>query len=180
MNRSYRFCRKCGEELPASADNYCRTCGVSTLQSDTHRVISESNTDPEPLSLPNKGVCTQILNDLTRAHRLGRIRFVAYTLGFHFVLLVPTLVVLVSINDSFSGEQVYNLLQAVWIFLGLPYFLIRIVSPRLHDMGRSGWWGLLFVLPFANFILLLALTFCPGIALPDESGGIHSHTNPNN
>ena len=34
---------------------------------------------------------------------------------------------------------------------------------RWHDLGRSGWWTLLFLIPLVNFIVFLCLLFTPGV-----------------
>ena len=51
--------------------------------------------------------------------------------------------------------------------IGIFYLATIIVSVmfakrRLNDLNRSGWWFLLFVIPFVNLLLAIYLIFFPG------------------
>ena len=48
------------------------------------------------------------------------------------------------------------------IFLLYLYFLWVITIRRLHDMNRSGWYSLFFLLPILNVLLSLYLLFGSG------------------
>ena len=46
----------------------------------------------------------------------------------------------------------------VGVSLCIPFFSVR----RLHDLGRSGFWWLLMLIPVVNVVLYLFIQFCPG------------------
>jgi uncharacterized membrane protein YhaH (DUF805 family) len=39
--------------------------------------------------------------------------------------------------------------------------LLALGARRLHDIGRSGWWQLLLMIPFINLCLVLVMLFVP-------------------
>ena len=41
---------------------------------------------------------------------------------------------------------------------------------RLHDLGMSGWWLMLYFVPFANFVILLRLLFESGAKSENKYG----------
>ena len=111
-----------------------------------------------------QSIARQVLDDLTSADELGRIRFIIYTISVYSIFILISLLILIPIDDPSSWDNAYSVTRGIWFFLLLPYFLIRIVSPRLHDMGKSGWFGLLLFIPLINLALLLALMLAPGQA----------------
>jgi hypothetical protein len=111
-----------------------------------------------------QSIARQVLDDLTSADELGRIRFIIYTISVYSIFILISLLILIPIDDPSSWDNAYSVTRGIWFFLLLPYFLIRIVSPRLHDMGKSGWFGLLLFIPLINLALLLALILAPGQA----------------
>jgi uncharacterized membrane protein YhaH (DUF805 family) len=126
--------------------------------------VIESDSIVTTQQAPSHGLANQILADLTSADRLGRIRFTIYSIGLYAIFILFGLLILSSIENPATYDSVYAGIRATWFFLLLPYFLIRIVSPRLHDMGKSGWFGLLLFIPLINLALLLALILAPGQA----------------
>lgn len=55
--------------------------------------------------------------------------------------------------QSFYLYAVPNWLSAV-VHLALFLPSLAVAVRRLHDVGRSGWWLLLFIVPFGVFVLL--------------------------
>jgi uncharacterized membrane protein YhaH (DUF805 family) len=51
------------------------------------------------------------------------------------------------------------------VALGLLLPTLAVTARRLHDMGRSGWWQLIYFLPFIGGLLLLWW-----LSRPSESG----------
>ena len=54
------------------------------------------------------------------------------------------------------GETVANL-----VFLGLLLPSLAVGARRLHDIGKSGWWQLVNLIPLIGLILLLYWTVQP-------------------
>ena len=69
-----------------------------------------------------------------------------------------------SIENPSAWDDAYGVIRVIWVFVGLPYFLIRIVRPRLHDMEMNAWFGLLLLIPLINLVIFLALMLAPGQA----------------
>lgn len=45
-----------------------------------------------------------------------------------------------------------------------------VTARRLHDIGRSGWWTLLMLLPMLNLLVFLVLAVFPGDTGPNKYG----------
>lgn len=58
-----------------------------------------------------------------------------------------------SIIDPFSDNHESGILVFLF-FIGTLIQSISLTARRLHDRGHSGWWQILFVVPFLNFIPL--------------------------
>ncbi len=48
--------------------------------------------------------------------------------------------------------------------VNLPILVLSMIvtARRLHDIGRSGWWSLLMLLPMLNLLVFLVLAVFPG------------------
>lgn len=61
---------------------------------------------------------------------------------------------------------------AGWLLFLVPLIWVNtcIAVQRLHDIGRSGWWALLMLIPLVNVVLALYLLFAPGDPYDNEYG----------
>lgn len=84
--------------------------------------------------------------------KLGRERFFVLFL-IVFVLTIPSLLYL-----SKGSNSVFLLL--IWIAASIVK--IFLTKQRLNDIGRSGWYILIFFFPVANIMLFLYLLFKKG------------------
>ena len=66
-----------------------------------------------------------------------------FVLGFTFF----------SMLDPFSGNNDSGVLVALFT-LGTLVQSITLTARRLHDRGHSGWWQLMLIVPFLNFIVI--------------------------
>jgi transcriptional regulator with XRE-family HTH domain len=69
-------------------------------------------------------------------------------------------VLLLAAIATVLGERVFQLVSLIVL---LP--LLAVGARRLHDAGHSGWWQLLFLVPFGQVVVLYLL------ALPSQSNG---------
>ena len=162
MRNSPQYCSNCGSVLILANNNTCGSCGAVNNRNRPRIRIVDSNRSAVAPQTINQSIARQVLDDLTTADLLGRIRFIIYTISLYSIFLLISILILTSIEDPSTWDDAEGVIRAIWVVVGLPYFLIRIVSPRLHDMGRSGWFGLLLLLPVINIVLLLALMLVPG------------------
>ena len=60
----------------------------------------------------------------------------------------------------FSPHAVPLIIMGAVLVLIWPQ--VAVATQRLHDIGASGWWQLLNLVPVANFVLFLVLLLAPG------------------
>jgi len=92
--------------------------------------------------------------------RLGRIRYLAYSIGYGLLFYLVPLFVLGMILGAMGMTEDAT---AVLVITGVSYALaigagLVLARRRAHDFDRSGWFGLLSLVPLVNFIFL----FMPG------------------
>ena len=162
MRNNPQTCRTCGLVLTLADSSRCGSCGTVNNPNRPRIRIVDSDRSAVALQTTNQNIAGQVLDDLTSADRLGRVRFITYTISLYSIFFLISILILVSIENPSAWDDAYGVIRVIWVFVGLPYFLIRIVRPRLHDMGMSGWFGLLLFIPVINLVMFLALMLAPG------------------
>lgn len=90
---------------------------------------------------------------------------------FYFVAYVA-LAGVDHVIGTWSQEAGVGLLSSVFIVaVLLPY--LAVATRRLHDIGQSGWWQLIFLIPLIGAIVLLVF-----FARAGQSGSNEYGTNP--
>jgi len=96
----------------------------------------------------------------SRNGRFGRLSYLAWTamFGFAIYVVVAALAALGGLNQlAHASHGEFFVLQLLsWIIV------VRFVVRRLHDFDASGWWSLLLLVPFVNFIFGLVLAIKAG------------------
>ena len=108
--------------------------------------------------------------------RLGRLRYLAYSMGVPFLILVPLLIV-----AAVLGAIMPPLVIVGIILGGIGYVAVIVLQfiftiRRCHDFDTSGWLSLLLLVPLAPFVFW----FIPGTTganrygnpPPPNSGGV--------
>jgi uncharacterized membrane protein YhaH (DUF805 family) len=89
--------------------------------------------------------------------RIGRVRYLAYGLAMNLVLVLCLFVVALlggGVGDGSVTELLYGVAAlAMAVVLG---------RRRFHDLGRSGWFTLLLLVPVVNLFVSLWLIFVRG------------------
>lgn len=105
--------------------------------------------------------------------RIGRLRYWAYSIGWG-MLMMPIMFMTVGMG-ALTGAMGNAGAGGSLLGAGIGYlasFAITIVLARrrLNDLGKSGWLGVLMIVPFVNFIFALWLLFGSGDAEANEYG----------
>lgn len=108
-------------------------------------------------------------NPFTFQGRIGRLQYFGFGVVWALILGVASLL-LFSGADSSVEPGVGGALA--WLLFMLAYAIgtISYGVRRLHDFDKSGWWYLLFFVPFASFIMSLVLLLAPGTPGPNSYG----------
>lgn len=120
-----------------------------------------------PPPLPNND------HPLSASGRFGRLSAIAWYGFIHLITLFASIALslalgLLNLQQWSMTHLSLNTLSSMTglgfsvIFLLYLYFLWVITIRRLHDMNRSGWFSLFFLLPILNVLLSLYLLFGSG------------------
>ena len=95
-----------------------------------------------------------------------------------FYLIVNTVTFVI---DSTLGTMVTFDMGYVGLiaFLALLLPTVSVSVRRLHDIGKSGWWILLAIIPIVNFIgifVIIVFTIMEGEEQPNQYGNVPTNT----
>jgi uncharacterized membrane protein YhaH (DUF805 family) len=102
--------------------------------------------------------------------RIGRLRYLAYGSGTTLILvgLYVVTVAIVGAAGAFgaispeTGLPIILIIIMSAFYIATIFFSIMFGKRRLNDLNRSGWWILLFIIPFLNLLLAIYLIFFSG------------------
>ncbi|MEB0046923.1 MULTISPECIES: DUF805 domain-containing protein [unclassified Pseudomonas] len=106
--------------------------------------------------------------------RIGRLRFLAWTMVLALVMLMTVAVfasialTLISANST-AGLVIGGLLAAL-LCVAFAFISIQISVQRLHDIGWSGWLWLLSLVPFVGSFFPFVLMIAPGNNIANRYG----------
>lgn len=154
-------CPHCGKPVIES-DVFCRNCGAKLSQEQL--VFSNGLAGNEiPNSIPKRKETWQE-KYLTADGRLNRKPYILRSLFLGVISFVVSFVI-VLLAGTASAEGVGIVLQLLFAVPG-----VMLVIRRLHDLGHSGWWCLLGLIPLVNLILGIYLLFFKGDTGPNRFG----------
>ena len=106
--------------------------------------------------------------------RIGRLRYLAWTLALTVAMLVAGgIISTVGFAVATASPTVAIILGSLLgfaLFVGLVVVSVQIGVQRLHDLGWSGWLYLLNLVPLVNSIFPLLLLVLPGNAGANQYG----------
>lgn len=97
---------------------------------------------------------------------IGRLSRTNYVISFSFLIfllfLAYSLIILIPIILGINEvpSSFYTIIDCLYILLLFLVFTLH--ARRWHDLGRSGWLTLLFLIPLIDIGVLLYLLFAPG------------------
>lgn len=108
--------------------------------------------------------------------RIGRLRYLAYSIGATFVLMLVTmpLIGMSALGGAAMGGEagmsMLSLLGMAVYYIAAIVISVMYAKRRLNDLNKSGWWFLLFLVPVVNLLLAIYLIFFPGTDGPNNWG----------
>lgn len=99
--------------------------------------------------------------------RIGRVRYLAYGL---INSLISVLVVAFSAGLLAAKGNVLFVAIGGIAYLVMIVYSIILMKRRLNDLDKSGWLGLLMIVPLVNFVMALYLLFGSGTAGQNRFG----------
>ncbi|WP_288929491.1 DUF805 domain-containing protein [uncultured Maritimibacter sp.] len=99
----------------------------------------------------------------------GRARRAEFWWFILFVFVVSTILSLIDMALFEGVLQDIGPLSAIFTLITLIP-AIAVTGRRLHDVGRSGWWQLLFLLPVIGFLVILFWAVQKGTEGPNDYG----------
>lgn len=131
--------------------------------------MSAQMTDDNPYSTPDAelgGGQSELYTPsvFSFSGRIGRLRYLAYGMG-SYMLLMAVMIPLIGVSAFTGGEPAMSGISMaimVVIYVAMLVLAVMFGKRRLNDLNRSGWWFLLFIVPFVNFLLTIYIMFFPG------------------
>jgi uncharacterized membrane protein YhaH (DUF805 family) len=101
--------------------------------------------------------------------RIGRLRYMAYGIGVGFLvllLMIPVIFLTVGLEGFAEGgagimTPIFFVIMGLFM-LGSLVVTIMFGKRRLNDLGRSGWWSILLLIPYVQLIPAIYLIFFAG------------------
>ena len=174
-------CPKCGHRQDKAAE--CGACGIvidkylarqaaiatsPAIQPSTASVASTSST---PYTPPRANIDVHEgevgeLKVFSFSGRIGRMRYLAWSLVMMFVFIGVTagLAALSAGSPGFGG---FIIIAAT---VALLVVSVQIGVQRLHDMGWSGWFWLLNLVPVINSVFWIIMLVVPGSVASNRYG----------
>lgn len=147
------YCRNCGKQLP-DGTQFCTECGKSQVQSAASGYSQHRNAEP---SLPVTYLEAIKLFFTRYVDFKGRSRRSEYWWAMLFTTVIGCLM-----------RGLLSDISWVWSLATLIPG-IAICFRRLHDVGKSGWWYLLNLIPLVGQIILI-VWFCKDSAEENQWG----------
>ena len=157
-------CPRCNELQPKRT--LCRECGVNipNFMAGQSAPIARVTAPPPPpeafLRLPQHEYDGRMakLFDIWFDGRIGRLRYVAWNIP---AAIAGALVM--AIVDAIGHVSLIATTLIVFLaVVAIGFFTVRVAALRLHDFGKTGWIGLVALVPIANVFFAIWLLVMPG------------------
>lgn len=116
----------------------------------------------------NGTIVYEALSPLSLSQRLGRLRFACYQLVAS--LFCALLIVLLMLLSQQLLPRPSGVAGSLVVIIVLAVYLLCLMVRRLHDMGRTGWWAMVSLIPVVNALLMLYLFLGDGDSFVNRYG----------
>ncbi len=144
------FCQNCGKETQSNQE-LCVKCGVLLKSQATDGFIPGSG--KKARMNPWEGFVAAFSKYATFRGRARRMEY----WGFGLFELVFAVAALILDGAGGSGGALYALTTLVFLIPG-----ISVTVRRLHDVGKSAWFGLILIIPIVGWIWYLVVVLQDG------------------
>jgi uncharacterized membrane protein YhaH (DUF805 family) len=158
------YCPKCGKEVHSIYDDFCMSCGtkiernLETTKRETVPIIQKDTTlSPSPSNTTQPNVRRSFIPN-------GRFTRSQYALTyFGCVKIAWASIFLAGALYSVLPQTVADVFAALFGFIILILIYIGFVAHvrRCHDLGYSGWYTLLLIVPLVYLGMFFVLLFSP-------------------
>lgn len=127
-----------------------------------------------PYAAPNAPVADPIetygeVKALSTKGRLGRVRFIGYSMALSFLIMIPVLLISIVVGPLAPFVMIIG-----YVALMIVQFMLTI--QRCHDFNASGWWSITYLVPLVGLLFwIIPGTDGPnrfGNKTPPNSGGV--------
>lgn len=129
-------------------------------------------TDQNPYTTPDASLAVDTAETyqprvFSFSGRIGRLRYLAYLTGVYLVVaaVIIPIMIFAGLGARASGLQDISIATGAFIIIGYIAILVLVFTfgkRRMNDLNRSGWWMFLFLVPLANFLLMLYMLLGSG------------------
>lgn len=184
-NNNAKFCKKCGaklenanivqdsESLNTNVDSSSFDVGNRLETESNNGIILGVNTNEENIKSHQENDSEETMIKGTTISFMGAIKkcfcnFVNFSgranrkeFWYFYLFNIIIYLVVYFLLLAVSNEALILTFASIAIVYGLGTILpnIAVAVRRLHDIGKSGWWYLLFLIPYIGSIILIVF-FC--------------------
>ncbi|MFP3495609.1 DUF805 domain-containing protein [Pseudomonas sp. SIMBA_059] len=156
---------------------------VAFSLAETHETSSHTSDFSQPAASPyappRSAVGDELpeyapLNVFTIHGRIGRLRYLAWTLVLTVAMLVASGIIATAgfavATASPTAGIILGSLLGFALFVAMLWVSVQIAVQRLHDLGWSGWLWFLNLVPLVNSVFPILLLVLPGNAGANQYG----------
>jgi uncharacterized membrane protein YhaH (DUF805 family) len=164
------FCQKCGKPLEADGQ-FCQFCGTRVDNNKKEAVAAKEENKKIGISFISRMGRKPYFFSVIRTILIYIIGFVLIKYAVFGGILGYFWQKLNLSNSTMSNLQlvVIIVLYASLIFITVVPLMLASIK-RIHDLGASGYWSLLLLIPFINLLTIIILLLRKGAAVPNKYG----------
>jgi uncharacterized membrane protein YhaH (DUF805 family) len=126
--------------------------------------------DSQPADAPVDSAAFSHPKPFAASGRIGRVRYLAYSFVGMLIVMLAASILGGVLGATGSSEQVSGATAQIVVGALVLALTLILARRRLNDMGKTGWWGLLLLVPLLNFVVTLWLVFGRGDASVNAYG----------